>query len=83
MDKNAIAEGLEELDEKAGRLQEPVHQVFDAIETLMNKSNKTESEDLADFKFQLSEIMSDFYEKMVDMHDEIIADYERIEKTIN
>lgn len=36
-----------------------------------------------EFKLQLSEIMSDFYEKMVDMHDEIIADFERIEKNKN
>jgi ElaB/YqjD/DUF883 family membrane-anchored ribosome-binding protein len=83
MDKNVIAKELEELDEKVGRLQEPVHQVFDAIENLMNKTKKTESSDLAEFKLRLSEIMSDFYEKMVDVHNKIIEDYEKIEKTIN
>ena len=83
MDKNVIAKELEELDEKVWRLQEPVHQVFDAIENLMNKTKKTESSDLAEFKLRLSEIMSDFYEKMVDVHNKIIEDYERIEKTIN
>lgn len=83
MDKKSIAKELAELDEKVGRLQEPVHQVFDAIENLMNKTKKTESSDLLEFKLQLSEIMSDFYEKMVNMHDEIIEDCEKIEKITN
>ena len=81
MDKKSIATKLAELDEKVGRLQEPVHQVFDAIEILMNKTKETESSDLVDFKLHLSEIMSEFYETMVNVHDEIIEDYEKIEKT--
>ena len=83
MDKKSIEKELSELAEKVGRLQEPVHQVFDVIESLMNQTKKTESSDLVKFKLQLSKIMSDFYETMASIHDEIIEDYEKIDKMNN
>jgi len=63
----------EEFGEMLERLQEPIHQVSDAIESLLIKETKEpENPDLVEFKLQLSEIMQDFYNKMAKVHDEII-----------
>jgi len=62
----------EEFGEMLERLQEPIHQVSDAIENLIKETKEPESPDLVEFKLQLSEIMQDFYNKMAKVHDEII-----------
>ena len=75
MDKKfSEEEFLEKLDEKIGLLQEPVHQVFDKIESLIDSSG-SENLELSEFKLQLCEIVSDFYENLVTVHEEIIAEY--------
>ena len=75
MDKKFTEEELvDKLDEKIGQIQEPVHHVFEKIESLMSSSGDDSLESI-EFKLQLSEIISDFYEKMVTVHDEIIAEY--------
>ena len=82
MDKLMIEEKLSELERKFECLQEPVHQVFETIENLIDKTNNTENLELMEFKLVLSKILVSFYDKMVDVHDEIIADQEKIEKMI-
>ncbi|NOR79681.1 MAG: hypothetical protein GQ529_02430 [Methyloprofundus sp.] len=75
MDKKFTEEELvDKLDEKIWQIQKPVHHVFEEIESLMN-SSEDEGLELIEFKLQLSEVISDFYEKMVTVHDEIIAEY--------
>ena len=67
-------------DEDFDRLQEPVIQAVNAIERLIAKKKKSESLDLIEFKFKLSEILSDFYEEMVNAHDELIERWEKYGK---
>ena len=83
MDKLMIEEKLSEFEQKIECLQEPVHQVFETIENLMDKTKNTENLELMKFKLELSEILGSFYEKMVDVHDEIINDQEKIEKMLD
>lgn len=80
MDKKLIEKKLLELDEKVDRLQEPLHKTFNAIERLIDEKKEPESLDLLEFKVQLSEILTNFYDKMVNRHDEIIKGVEDIEK---
>lgn len=82
MDKLVIEEKLSELKQKFECLQEPIHQVFETIERLMDKTNNTENLELLEFKLELSEILGSFYEKMVDVNEEIINVQEEIEKML-
>ncbi|MBW1939870.1 MAG: hypothetical protein JRI32_01475 [Deltaproteobacteria bacterium] len=80
MDKLMIEKKLSELERKFECLQEPVCQVFETIEKLMDETKNTENLELIEFKLELSKILGDFYEKMVDVHDELINDEEKIKK---
>ncbi len=82
MDKLMIEEKLSELERKFKYLQEPVHQVFETIENLMDKTKDTDNLELMEFKLQLSKILKRFYDKLVEVHDEIINDQEKIEKML-
>ncbi len=83
MDKKLVENKLAKLDDKVDRLQEPIVQVVDAINNLIDDTKGTNSEELVEFKIQLLEILDGFYEKMVVAHDEIIEDCENIDKMIN
>ncbi len=78
-DKKAIEDKLANLDERIGSLQEPVHRVFEAIEALMDRSEGTDTVELMEFKLELSTLMDQFYNEMVDVHDRLIEDFEEIE----
>ncbi len=82
MDKLMIEEKLSEFEQKFESIQEPIHQVVETIENLMDKTKNTENVELMEFKLELSKILSSFYEKMADVHDEIINDQENIEKML-
>lgn len=82
MDKKAIEDKLAKFDERIGILQEPVHRVFEAIEALIDRSEGTDNEELMEFKLELSTLMDQFYNEMVDVHDRLIEDFEEIEENL-
>ena len=79
MDKKAIEDKLDRLVDKAEAIQEPVYRVFEAIEALMDQSDGTDNLELLEFQVDLSVLMRDFYNEMVDIHDRLIEDFEEIE----
>ena len=83
MDKKSVENILTRIDDKVDRIQDPISQVVDTINNLLSYKEETESEDLIEFKIQLSAILDDFSEKMVDVNDEIIEEFKSIEKIIN
>ncbi len=83
MDKKSVENILTRIDDKVDRIQEPISQVVDTINNLLSYKEETESVDLIEFKIQLSEILDDFSEKMVDVNNEIIDEFKSIEKIIS
>ena len=83
MDKKSVENILTRIDDKVDRIQDPISQVVDTINNLLSYKEETESEDLIEFKIQLSAILDNFSEKMVDVNDEIIEEFKSIEKIIN
>ena len=79
MDKKAIEEKLAQLDERIEILQEPVHRVIEKIEALMDQSKATDNIELMEFKLELSTLLEQFYNEMVDVHDRLIRDFEGVE----
>lgn len=76
MDKKVIEDKLAKLDDKVEAIQKPVRRVFEAIEALMDQSDGTDNLELLEFQVDLSVLMRDFYNEMLDIHDRLIEDFE-------
>ena len=83
MNKKSVENMLSRIDDKVDRIQDPIAQVVDTINSLISYKEQTESDDLIVFKIQLCKILDDFSKEMVNVNDEIIEEFKSIEKIIN